>query len=307
MELAIIMYHYVRNVGETPFPRIHALPVGKFERHLDRLGEKYAFVGAGDVLAAVRGEARLPEHACLLTFDDGLKDHARNVFPVLRDRGIRGAFFVITSAVEEARVIDVHKVHFLLARLGTERMIEAFHDFISIHSPRLAGLSELRIDDRQRLSPSRYDDILTGNLKARLNTLDAPTKTAFLEKLFRDTLGDEAEFAKELYLSWDDVNTMIRGGMDFGSHTHSHRHIDTLSPKELGSEIATARDLLKEHTRGAALPIISDPFGTGDYSAALLDQLVGFGYALGFTVEVGVNTNLDQPLRLKRLNANDVL
>ena len=38
---------------------------------------------------------------CLLTFDDGLKEHYREVTPILHERGIEGVFHVITACSDE--------------------------------------------------------------------------------------------------------------------------------------------------------------------------------------------------------------
>lgn len=302
-ELTIIMYHYVRDPARTPFPKIHAVLPAEFRTHLDRLAARYSFIGMRDVMAALRGELQLPKRSCLLTFDDGLKDHASNVFPLLRERGIPGLFFLITAGQEEERVIDVHKIHFLIANLGTVEMIEAFGRFVALHCP--DRNDELRIDEHERKSNSRYDDILTGNLKATLNRLDQSTRAAFLGDLFPKTFGDERTFARNLYLSWDDANRMIAGGMDIGSHTHTHRHLTNLTAGEQEYEIVRARDLLAVRTRGRAVPALSYPYGP--WNNGILEIARTAGYTLGFTVETGTNTSLEQPLLLKRVNANDVL
>lgn len=62
-----------------------------------------AFLGAGReivplarVVAALRGEATLPERPLVLTFDDGWSNQFRNAAPVLQTEGVPATFFVIT-------------------------------------------------------------------------------------------------------------------------------------------------------------------------------------------------------------------
>jgi hypothetical protein len=74
--LTIVMYHYVRDGA-----RVHARTTAEFERQLDFVEERYTVVGC----EAVR-ERRLPENACLLTFDDGLREHLDTVAPALEAR-----------------------------------------------------------------------------------------------------------------------------------------------------------------------------------------------------------------------------
>ena len=54
----------------------------------------------------------------LLTFDDGLRDHIDCVLPVLRTRNLWGLFYVPSKPIAEGRLLDVHKVHLALGRLG---------------------------------------------------------------------------------------------------------------------------------------------------------------------------------------------
>ena len=75
------------------------------------------------------GQARLPENAAHLTFDDGFVDHYATVYPILRRRGLSGTFFVAEETCGAApRVLDVHKTHFLLAHLGAEAFGRAVLD-----------------------------------------------------------------------------------------------------------------------------------------------------------------------------------
>src|SRR3546814_7258045 len=88
------MYHYVRDLQRTRFPEIKGLTVEGFRGQLDYLSRHYCFIGADDLIAAIRDPtAARPPNAALLTFDDGYADHYQTVFPILHERGIQGLFF----------------------------------------------------------------------------------------------------------------------------------------------------------------------------------------------------------------------
>src|SRR3989338_7007156 len=111
----IIMYHYVRELPFTRYPKIKGLLVSQFKEQLDYLSRHYEFVSIDDCLKAVYEDADLPPNSVLLTFDDGYSDHFENVFPILKERKIRGCFFPQAKAVQERNVLDVNKIHFVLA------------------------------------------------------------------------------------------------------------------------------------------------------------------------------------------------
>ena len=117
--LTIVTYHYVRNMAASAFPGIRGLTVDRFRGQLEYVQNHYQLVVAEQLLAALEdgGEA-LPPKAALLTFDDGYADHYANVLPVLQERGLKAAFFPPGRSVRERRVLDVHKVHFILASAG---------------------------------------------------------------------------------------------------------------------------------------------------------------------------------------------
>ncbi len=87
-----IMYHYVREPSDA-YPHLRFLHIDNFRRQLDILQEQFIFPDSESFLAGVQ-TGMLPDNAAVLTFDDGLADHYRYVFPELRDRGLWGVFFL---------------------------------------------------------------------------------------------------------------------------------------------------------------------------------------------------------------------
>ena len=65
---------------------IPGMLVKDFEAQLDDLSRQHTFISWPDLRAALQEQKPLPASACLLTFDDGVRDHYVNVFRILRDR-----------------------------------------------------------------------------------------------------------------------------------------------------------------------------------------------------------------------------
>jgi peptidoglycan/xylan/chitin deacetylase (PgdA/CDA1 family) len=90
-------------------------------------------------------------------------------------------------------------------------------------------------------------------------------------------------------MSWEEIRTLERAGMDFGAHTRSHRILRTLPPAELRDELEGAKGEL-ELQLGRPVDSIAYPVGgpiTED--PALVDHVTSAGYRLGFTNGTGMS------------------
>jgi hypothetical protein len=109
------MYHYVRPIRDSAYPKLKGLELAGFKRQLDFLSSKYEFVTAEDVINAVNFKKKLPDNSCWLTFDDGYKDHYSYVFPELLKKKIQGSFFPSVKPVLERIMLDTNSIHYILA------------------------------------------------------------------------------------------------------------------------------------------------------------------------------------------------
>ena len=94
--LNVVMYHYVRDLPNTPFPNIKGMHIREFADQVAALKGQYEMATLESALDFVSGAYEPTKDLCLLTFDDGLKEHYSEVTPLLREAGIQGLFFVIT-------------------------------------------------------------------------------------------------------------------------------------------------------------------------------------------------------------------
>src|SRR6266850_5604696 len=212
------MYHYVRDLPRTRFPRIKGLLTDDFRLQVARLSEHYEMATLESALDFLAGQYQPARDLCLLTFDDGLKDHYTDVLPFLSERRIQGLFFVITSCLE-GQVVSVHKNHFLMAALEFDQYRQAFLQRLAELSPE----TDTEVDLKEVARTYRWDEPEVATFKYLLNFhLQEALRNRILDDLFAEYLGDESEFARELYLSWDEVLEMQSAGMLIGGHSHSH-------------------------------------------------------------------------------------
>ncbi|MGN0860646.1 MAG: polysaccharide deacetylase family protein [Candidatus Spyradosoma sp.] len=309
--LTTIMYHYVRDLKHSRYPRIKGLDVALFREQVAYLKKHYTCVSVDDVVDAARAGAPLPENAALLTFDDGYSDHFDFVFPILKKEKISGAFFPPVSAVREHKVLDVNKIHFVLA--GTpEEKIETLLGEVRNAVERAReefGLKSFEALWTEYAFPNRFDSAEVSFIKRLLQfVLPEALRSRIATELFEKVTGvDESIFSRELYLSEEQMACMIDGGMHFGCHGVGHYWLGSLSAEKQKSEIEDAfgflDELPKQNCRSIAYPF-------GDYNAETLAILKSVGCDVGFTTRVGRGFedgfSRDALLTLPRFDTNDL-
>lgn len=306
--VTIVMYHFVRDLRRSRYPAIKGLDVERFAGQLAYVQRHYSVVRMEDVVAAAHDPAAiLPERALLLTFDDGYADHYQQVFPLLDRLGLQGAFFPPARAILERRVLDVNKIHFLLASVDDPaRLVRAMEARIdaSRQEHALAPLTHYR---QAYAHANRWDAAEVIYLKRVLQKgLPETLRAAITDDLFREFVTrDEAAFADELYLTVEQLRCMQRHGMHIGSHGHDHLWLDALDPADQEREVRASIDFLR--ALGCDLDAWTMGYPYGGFDASLLTILERHGCRLGLSTEVAI-ADLDHhaPLTLPRIDTNDL-
>lgn len=304
-KVTIVMYHYVRDLQRSRYPRIKGLDAEDFAGQLEYVLRHYNPVRMEDVLAAMAGEAELPERPILLTFDDGYAEHFDVVFPLLDRYGVQGSFFPPASAVLDGKVLDVNKIHFVLAsEPDTSRLVEAMERRLEeIRGEfKLEPVAALR---ERYAKPNRYDTAEVIYLKRVLQRgLPEEARALVTDELFaRFVSQDEAAFAAELYVSLEQLRCMVRHGMFVGSHSYDHVWLDSLSAAEQERQVRRSLGFLEQVGADVKRWVMCYPYG--GYDASLLEVLGRHGCAAGLTTEVAL-ADLGRPLELARIDTNDL-
>jgi len=305
--LTIVMYHYVRDLARSRYPGIKGRTIEEFEGQLDHVQKHYTVTTMRAVVEASRGGRPLPSNACLLTFDDGLADHYTVVYPRLLARGLAGSFYPPAVVATPGRVLDVHKIHFILA---------VSKDHVALAS-RVIELIDVQRSDMElpttdalkaaHWKASRLDPPETAFIKGVLQKeFGSEVRSTIVQSLFDERVGvDEAVFARELYMDVFQLRAMIGNGMEVGGHGAQHVWLKPLGADEQRREIAATRAFLAEVHGGVPVDwVMCYPYGAHDETTR---RLVGeAGAALGLTTEQGVARDLGARLQLPRLDTNDL-
>ncbi len=131
------------------------------------------------------------------------------------------------------------------------------------------------------------------------------TATVFLPTHY---IGDTCQrFMNRDCLSWEDVRSLAREGVTFGSHTVHHPRLVDLSETDLRAELANSRQTLEAHLDGP-IRIFAHPYAFPRADSGYVERFRRVaqetGYDLALTTTVGRVRPGDDRLTLRRLPVN---
>jgi peptidoglycan/xylan/chitin deacetylase (PgdA/CDA1 family) len=306
--VTIVMYHFVRDLERSRFREIKALDLSEFREQLGYIRRHYSVIAMEDLMAGVGGgEGALPPRPILLTFDDGYIDHYTNVFPLLDAYGVQGSFFPPARSVLEHKVLDVNKIHFILASTCDKSKIIG-----AIFSMMDEMQGHFRLEPKEQFyeriaQPNRFDPADVIFIKRALQReLPEKVRNEVLNRLFAQFVTqDEAAFAAELYMSTDQLACMHRHGMYIGSHGFDHLWMDTLEPPAQEREVGKSLEFIKSIGCDTKNWAMCYPYG--GWNKSLVQILREKGCKVGLTTNVAIaDLESENPLLLSRLDTNDL-
>lgn len=302
--LRVVVYHYVRDLLSSEFPRLKGLDIEDFRAQVTHLNREMEMATLETALEFLRGSYTPTRDLCLLTFDDGLDEHGDAVTAFLSELNIQGLFFVPTDCLENDTVLPVHMSHFLMANLDLTTYREA-----CLQSLTDRGFSIDLDSFRERAKAIyRWDEVDVGTLKFLLNyELSADVRDDLLRELFCQYLGDESTFARNLYVNWERARQMQSAGMIIGGHSHRHSPLGTLTEKCQHDDLETSSRLLRKRLNSQAEWPFAYPYGTPSSYSAITQRLVSeTGFVCAFTTERAANQAGQELYALRRFDTNDI-
>ncbi len=301
------MYHYVRDLAKSNYPEIKGLDLKEFKEQLLFLKKNYTLVKIEDVINSYENNCHLPDNAALLTFDDGYKDHFINVFPILNDMKIQGCFYPPAHVIKNKSVLDVNKIHFILASVKDKNIIvEQIFRQLTLHKKKY-NLKDNLFYFNKLAKANRFDSKEVIFIK-RILQVELPENlrnkiTDFLFKKY--VTSDEESFSKTLYMDVNDMKEMISAGMHFGSHGFGHYWFASLSHKQQEADINKSLNFLEKI--GVDLNNWTMCYPYGSYNRDTISILKNNRCKLAFTTKVSIaQIDSDNRLEVPRLDTNDL-
>lgn len=301
-QLDVVMYHFVRPIEHSRWPGIKGLEAAAFDTQLDYLQATYDVLTPKDAIAALRGDRPLTRRSCLLTFDDGYKDHVTHVFPRLEERNLKGIFFPPACAALDRHMLDVNKIHFILAG-GTdpEHLGSLIDDAVRTH-PSLPDPSTFRDEHHNAFGYDTADVIYVKRMLQ--HALPAKMRATLANDLFAQTVSQDAgSFADELYCNVDDLRHMHEAGHMIGSHGNAHVWLDRMNAEEQRADIFNSFRLFDAIGMPNSNFTFCYPYGS--YNEETLSCLEAMCCVVAFTTTPASATpTSDALLEIPRLDTN---
>ena len=293
-----IMFHYVRDLQNSKFPKIKGLDYSDFITQIKYLKKKYRVISIEDF---INNNFSNNDKNCVLTFDDGYIDHYDFVFPTLFKENIKGSFFTPVDTIKENKLLDVNLIHMILASEKEDKIFER----INYHFQKINSSDKLSKYIGEINTKSRYDTKTTIVIKRLLQTvLPLNIRNKICRLLLEDFVEeDEISLSKSLYMSQTQIKEMISNGMHFGSHGKSHFWFSSLDKTEQEKEIISSINFLdslydKDHVLTMCYPY-------GDYNKNTLELLTKHKFKLGLTTVPKTYSLDDNILEIPRWDTND--
>lgn len=298
------MYHYIRE-SLKQLPKFRYLHIENFKKQLDFFEKEFGFVTYDEFLYLKENPlfCNKLKNKILLTFDDGLKDHYNYVFNELVKRKLFGIFFVPTRIFKQKKALDVHRIHYLLGKMGGGILLNTAYNIIK---PNILKKSSLKLFKNyyQELN----DDKNTKDFKLLFNYFIKPkNKEKILDEIVAHFWNDE-EIFNNLYLNKDELKIMSENDMLIASHSSTHLSFKTLDICNQKYELQTSISFLNSFIK-QPIQLFSYPYGENTaYSKRWLKNN-NFDFAFNSipSKDIEYKDLINNPFALHRYDCNEFI
>ena len=246
------MYHYVRDLKKLRYPGIQGLDINLFKEQIDYMRKHYHIITMEEVIHSIDNQVKIPEKSILLTFDDAYSDQYSNVFPILDKYKLQGSFYIPSKAITEHTVLDVNKIHFILASVEDKsNIVNDLKELVKFYQ-REYQLEDFDYYYKKLAQPSRtYRSMDTKDvifIKQLLQVeLVEELRINIIDTLFEKYVGmSENALSRELYMNEEQLKHMLRSGQHIGNHGYNHYWWNDLNEEEMSQELDLSISFLKK-------------------------------------------------------------
>lgn len=283
--LYVFNFHRIGSKNESEFARdVFSCSEVAFEKIILTIKGNFRIVSAKELANLIAENNQIVDRIALITFDDGYIDNYTVAYPILKRHDVTALFFLSTSLINSQRVAWWDEITFLLRQsIGCRVTLPDSSSTILLTEEHIENQIQLFIQNTKRQRRTNIPKIL-----AELHqSLNEPVK--------------RLEDAPSLFMSWDNVKTMLENNMEVGSHTVSHQILSSLKNEEQTYEIFESKIII-ETELAQTVTAFAYPVGSKDcYNTVSKKLCEQAGYALAFNNQPGINKMIKDPFDLYRI------
>jgi peptidoglycan/xylan/chitin deacetylase (PgdA/CDA1 family) len=264
---------------------IKQMPKSYFRKQLEYLKKKgYVFCSMTKLTNTIRNKGKI-NRLVVLTFDDGYENVVKNAYPIMKELGAKGCFYLVSALIGQDQLLWTDYV---------ESVIRNHQEFNFEFMFKGRGCSYRLDDDKSR-------QYAMGDIKAKLRSVPDKERLEHLEQFNKIKIDNiHQEF---MIVSPEQIKELDQNILEIGSHTRMHPNCANLiSDEELDDEILDSK---MEIERIIGNKIRHFCYPKGSYDERVIAKVIECGYDSAVTTEYGfVDKNADL-YRLKRMEANE--
>ena len=263
---ALILYGH--RVEDNDEGCLQGLRPSWLSEQLEYLSRHYQFLPLSKLIDCYEQRQPIPPNSVVITFDDGFRDNFTNAFPILQRYGVPATVFLVTGCVSNGNLPWPQRVGYIFQKTT----VETFR--------------HLTTDGKCLTLKSAQDrDFVREIVWKYLGHLPCAEREQRIEELCELL---QVETPRDRMLTWEQVDTMRKGGIEFGAHTFSHPWMAFQSMEEARREMLSSLHDFQSHL-GITNPTFVFP--SGSYTPELIKMAISVGFRCVFQSRYSVRVN----------------
>ena len=276
----VLMYHRIlpeEQVSDMIEPGMY-VSSQVFEMHLKYLKDNFEVLPVSSLLTQnIKDLAQQKSRPIVyLTFDDGWHDFYKYAFPILKKYLLPAINFLPTGFINTTNWFWTDRLAYLLSN----RKITKLNSKSDI-DPRI-GDPVMKIEGLRGKSWQILDEAIT--VLKGFNLEDIEVILDYLGVMW----GIDHHIHQRVFLDWEEIANMANAGLvEFGSHTHTHQILDTISDdNKILNELEQSKAILTD--KGLVEnSVVTLCYPNGNYNPQIIEIARKTGYNLAFTTKPG--------------------
>lgn len=272
--VVVFAHHRIGNGDECEYNRdLFSASAEQFDHQLAYIKRHIPVILPHELAELIAKKKRLTRLHAIITFDDGYLDNYTLAFQLLRQHGLRAAFFLATSFVGSSCLPWWDEIAYLVRNTPWP--------FLSVPcgSPVIV---DLRAGKEQAIS----------QLVEAYKSEDNCDPATFMQQLYTEAQVEvpaRRPTPRRQFIDWNEAREMASAGMEIGAHTHTHPILSRLTERQQQIELQESKAAL-ERNLGLTVTSLAYPNGgPRDFTAETQRIAREVGFTTAFSYYGGVN------------------